>query len=41
LSTRVIYREGFEYLEAMPMSAIASLAVKYLRMELERAQVAR
>jgi glutamate dehydrogenase len=36
LSTRVIYREGFEYLEEMPMSAIASLAVKYLRMELER-----
>lgn len=39
LSTRVIYREGFEYLEAMPMSAIASLSVKYLRMELERAKL--
>jgi glutamate dehydrogenase len=39
LSTRVIYREGFEYLESMPMSAIASLSVRYLRMELERARL--
>ena len=36
LSARIVYREGFEYLESMPMAAIAELAVKYLRGELER-----
>lgn len=36
LSARMVYREGFEYLEAMPLAAIAQLAVRYLRRELER-----
>ena len=39
LSGHIIYREGFEYLESMPMAAIADLAVRYLRLELERAKL--
>jgi len=40
LSARIVYREGFEYLDAMPMAAIARLAIQYLRLELERDQLA-
>ncbi|TVQ52221.1 MAG: glutamate dehydrogenase [Phycisphaerales bacterium] len=40
LSTRMVYREGFEYLESMPLAAIPSLAIKYLHMELERQSLA-
>ena len=32
----MVYREGFEYLETMPLAAIAELGVHYLRLELER-----
>ena len=39
LSARIIYREGFEYLESMPIDAIAKLATKYLHLELERQQL--
>ena len=31
-----VYREGFEYLETMPMSAIADLALRYLTLDIER-----
>jgi glutamate dehydrogenase len=40
LSARIVYREGFEYLDSMPMAAIAQLAVRYLRLELERDRLA-
>ncbi len=40
LSTRMVYREGFEYLETMPLAAIPQLAIKYLHMELERQALA-
>jgi len=36
LAGRIVYREGFEYLESMPMGAIAELALRYLRLEIER-----
>lgn len=36
LAARIVYREGFEYLETMPMGAIAEMAVNYLRSDLER-----
>lgn len=36
LAARMAYREGFEHLETMPMSAIADLAVRYLEHEMER-----
>ncbi len=36
LAARIVYREGFEYLETMSQPAIAELAVRYLGMELER-----
>jgi hypothetical protein len=36
LAARIVYREGFEYLESLPVSAIADLAVRYLRLEAER-----
>lgn len=39
LAARMVYREGFEYLETMPMAAIADLGVRYLRSELERTQL--
>ncbi len=36
LSARIVYREGYEALEAMDLTAIADLAIKYLRLEQER-----
>jgi hypothetical protein len=39
LAARMVYREGFEYLETMPPAAIADLGVRYLRSELERTQL--
>ncbi|MCZ6834953.1 MAG: NAD-glutamate dehydrogenase [Planctomycetota bacterium] len=36
LAARIVYREGFDYLDSMPLEAIADLAVKYLQLELER-----
>ena len=40
LAGRIVYREGFEALEAMPLDAIADLALQYLRMERERMDLA-
>jgi glutamate dehydrogenase len=40
LAARIVYREGFEYLDAMPMDAIAELAIRYLGLEIERAYLA-
>jgi glutamate dehydrogenase len=40
LSGRIVYREGFEYLDSMPLDAIAELAVRYLGLEIERAHLA-
>ncbi len=40
LSARIVYREGFEYIETMPVEAIAEMAVRYLRLEVERANLA-
>ncbi|MHC4991192.1 MAG: NAD-glutamate dehydrogenase domain-containing protein [Planctomycetota bacterium] len=40
LSARIVYREGFEALEAMTLEAIADLAIEYLRMERERRSLA-
>lgn len=37
LAARIVYREGFEYLESMPLGAIADIAVRYLRSEVDRA----
>jgi glutamate dehydrogenase len=39
LAARMVYREGFEYLETMPLAAIAELGVHYLRLELERTKL--
>lgn len=39
LAARMVYREGFEYLETIPLGAIPALGVRYLRMELERARL--
>ena len=36
LAARIVYREGFESLESMPLGAIAELALRYLKMEVER-----
>jgi hypothetical protein len=36
LSGRIVYREGFEYLESMPMAAISELALRYLKLDIER-----
>jgi glutamate dehydrogenase len=36
LAARIVYREGFEYLESLPMNAIADLAVSYFKRETER-----
>ena len=36
LAARIVYREGFEYLDSMPTESIAQLALKYLKFELER-----
>ncbi len=40
MATRLVYREGFESIEAMPDEAIASLAVSYREREKERADLA-
>ncbi|MHC4947315.1 MAG: NAD-glutamate dehydrogenase domain-containing protein [Planctomycetota bacterium] len=40
LAARMVYREGFDYLESMPLGAIARLAVQYLRLEVERRRLA-
>lgn len=40
LGARIVYREGFEYIETMSAEAIAEMAVRYLRMEYERATLA-
>jgi glutamate dehydrogenase len=39
LAARMVYREGFEYLETMPLAAIADLGIHYLRSELERSRL--
>ncbi len=39
LAARMVYREGFEYLETMPMAAIGDLGVRYLTLELERTKL--
>lgn len=36
LAGRIVYREGFEYLQSMAKNSIAELALKYLQLELER-----
>ncbi|MCP3905945.1 MAG: glutamate dehydrogenase [Planctomycetes bacterium] len=41
LAARIVYREGFEYLEPMPQAAIAVLAQRFLRIELDRENLAR
>jgi glutamate dehydrogenase len=40
LAARIVYREGFEFLETMPVAAIARLAVDYLRVEQESMHLA-
>jgi glutamate dehydrogenase len=40
LAARIVYREGYRYLEAMPIEGIADMARHYLRMDLERARLA-
>ncbi|MFT7620336.1 MAG: glutamate dehydrogenase [Planctomycetota bacterium] len=40
LAARLVYREGFEYLESMSEKTIARLAVQYLRLETEREELA-
>lgn len=40
LAARIVYREGFEYLDAMPLDAVAELAVRYLALETERMSLA-
>jgi glutamate dehydrogenase len=36
LAARIVYREGFEYLQSMAPGMIADLALRYLTLELER-----
>jgi glutamate dehydrogenase len=36
LAARIVYREGFEDMESMPTHVIGELAIRYLRLELER-----
>ncbi len=40
LAARLVYREGFEYLESISERAIGRLAVEYLRLETEREELA-
>lgn len=40
LAARIVYREGFEYLDAMPPEGLADLAVRYLGLDIERAHLA-
>jgi glutamate dehydrogenase len=39
LAARMVYREGFEHLETIPLSAISSLSVRYVRLERERSRL--
>jgi len=39
LAARMVYREGFEYLETMPLTALASVAINYLRSDVERTEL--
>lgn len=39
LATRIVYREGLEFLKPMPQGAIADLAMRYLRQEKETGQL--
>ncbi len=39
LGARIVYREGLEAVEPMPTDSIAALAVRYLRLELERIEL--
>ena len=39
LAARIVYREGFEYLEAMEDEHLARLAMRYLELEQERASL--
>ncbi|MHC5113461.1 MAG: NAD-glutamate dehydrogenase domain-containing protein [Planctomycetota bacterium] len=41
LAARIVYREGFEYLEPMPQAAIAELALRFLCIELDHENLAR
>jgi glutamate dehydrogenase len=40
LAARIVYREGFEALETMPLPSIADLGLRYLRLERERRALA-
>lgn len=40
LAARIVYREGYRYLEAMPREGIGEMAVNYLHSELERFRLA-
>ena len=40
LAARIVYREGFEYLEATPAESISAMAVDYLEVERERMHLA-
>jgi len=39
LAARIVYREGFEHIDSMPMAAIADFAVRYLKKEEARRQL--
>ena len=41
LATRMVYREGYAALEAMPEDVIASLALDFLRIEQDRLELAK
>ena len=40
LAARMVYREGYKDIESMPVEALKSLAVRYLRLEHERTELA-
>ncbi len=37
LASRIVYKEGLDYLESMPMAAVAEFAIRYLRQERQTA----
>lgn len=37
LASRIVYKEGLDYLETMPMAAVADFAIRYLRQERQTA----
>lgn len=39
LAARMVYREGFEFLETVPLGAIVNMGVRYLRLEQERSHL--